>query len=105
VFVCESCADVHVCRPNVPCEIAVLNSDRLPVCPASGFFTRDVFDVPRIEDADEAAAARDWNDWDPDLSASQQHGRWFEQGYFMTDEQAEDFFGDRRRRMACRTCR
>jgi hypothetical protein len=91
LFVCERCADVHICRPRTPCEGAMLSSDSAYlVCSVSGLCC---VNHNRIEE--EADVAVVVNDWDPELSVSQQHGRWFEQGYFMSEEQADEFFGDR----------
>jgi len=92
LFVCELCADVHVCRPMVPCDGSVLNSNNLfLVCTVSGRCVdsgRTLTQPSRPEDGVDVAE----NHWDPELSAAQQHGRWFEQGYSMDEETADDFF-------------
>lgn len=87
LFVCERCADVHICRPLVPCDGAVLSGNNEHfVCTVSG----NCSDSGIREDRGGDSVAV--HDWDPDLSASQQHARWFEQGYFMDEEQADDYF-------------
>jgi hypothetical protein len=91
LFVCERCADVHICRPRTPCEGATLSMDSAYlVCSVSGICCANHI---RMEEETDVAVAV--NDWDPELSVAQQHGRWFEQGYFMSEEQADEFFGDR----------
>jgi hypothetical protein len=91
LFVCELCADVHICRLGTPCDGALLSHDNaFLVCSVSGLCFANL--SHRVEDDADAPAVV--NDWDPELSAAQQHGRWFEQGYFMSEEQADDYFGD-----------
>jgi len=104
LFVCERCADVHVCRRDEPCDGAVLTSaNEFLVCTVSG----RCFDPSRHCWAEDPAEAVATHDWDPDLSAAQQHGRWFEQGYFMDEDQADEFFDGgsgrkQRQRLRCR---
>jgi len=90
VFLCEMGGGVHMCDPGVPCDWAVQShEDAFLVCPVSGRC------FPKTTDAaDEVAEAGPTNDWDPDLSAAQQVGVWFEQGYSMSEDQARDFFGN-----------
>jgi len=93
VFVCQVSGKIHRCSSCVPCHECVLSIDEaFLVCPASGRCFQKTSDAS--EEAAEAASA---NDWDPELSMTQQFGRWFEQGYFMSEEQAKDFFGMRSR--------
>lgn len=106
IFVCECCAEVHVCRPMVPCEGAeVSGNNEFLVCPVSGICSDPVHILPIVQEEGAEAA----HDWDPNLSSAQQHGRWFEQGYFMDDDEADEFFDDgcgrrHRRKMATRGC-
>lgn len=92
LFVCESCGDVHTCRTNVPCEGSELSGNNVFLsCPLSGICCdsgQTLLSVVKEDGADAAAV----HDWDPELSASAQHARWFEQGYSMDEEQADDFF-------------
>jgi len=93
LFVCERCGDVHVCRPNVVCEGALLtDTSEFLVCTVSGLCADSgrTLIPPKSEDAGGADATS--HDWDPELSASQQHARWFEQGYCMDADQADDYF-------------
>lgn len=93
LFVCECCANLHICRPREPCEGSVLTGqNEFLVCTVSG----RCFDPSRLcwaEDVLPEAAVVEHN-WDPELSSAQQHARWFEQGYDMDEEQADDFFDD-----------
>jgi len=85
-FLCEESGALHVCE-NVPCSCCVASSEGFLVCPVSGrcfpknsTVNEETMDAPVSYDCD------------PDLSAAQQVGRWFEQGYFMTEEQALAIF-------------
>eukprot|EP00928_Gymnodinium_smaydae_P087090 TRINITY_DN71426_c0_g1_i1.p1 TRINITY_DN71426_c0_g1~~TRINITY_DN71426_c0_g1_i1.p1 ORF type:complete len:421 (+),score=80.87 TRINITY_DN71426_c0_g1_i1:17-1279(+) len=109
-FLCEKSGKVHLCQQGVPCDICVLTfEEHFLVCPASGRC------FPRATDASEEAAraaesalldpgGAGESEWDPALSTYQQFGRWFEQGYSMSEEQAQDFF-DRPRGGAPRSVR
>lgn len=87
-YVCEQCGRTHVCNPSIPCEGSMQNGDNFLVCPVSGTCWREA--VENVDDQQEAG-----HDWDPELSAAQQHGIWFEQGYNMSEDQATSFFGAR----------
>lgn len=92
LFVCERCADVHLCRLTGACDGAVLSdNNEFLVCTVSGRCSDPgrALDIT-TEDCAEGGAA--YNEWDPELSAAQQHARWFEQGYFMSEEQADEYF-------------
>lgn len=97
VFVCERCGKEHICQRGVPCEGSLTTSeDCFLVCPVSGHCY-----VKPDNDVAEEAADVVTNDWDPDLSMSQQHGRWFEQGYNMSEDQARHFFRSESRSLSC----
>eukprot|EP00439_Symbiodinium_sp_Y106_P075469 s3129_g14.t7 len=85
-FLCEESGALHVCE-NVPCSCCVASSEGFLVCPVSGrCFPKNSTVNEEMMDAPVSY------DWDPDLSAAQQVGRWFEQGYFMSEEQALKVF-------------
>ncbi|CAE8606794.1 unnamed protein product [Polarella glacialis] len=112
-FLCEVSGTLHMCK-SVPCGCCVRSADGcFLVCPVSGrCFPKD---NSVNEEADESGrllgAEVTSHNWDPELSAAQQIGRWFEQGYSMSEDQAHDFFGGkmdggggsgrRHRRRAC----
>lgn len=100
VFVCEKCGNEHICSQErgVACEGSIATADDcFLVCPVSG----RCFPKPADHIAEEPPEALVAHDWDPDLSMSQQHGRWFEQGYNMSEDQAKYFFREGRRRSCC----
>jgi len=100
-FVCETSGLTHSCRFGVPCDLCVLsNDDHFLVCPVSGRCFVRTNDA--TGEAAQAATAEAANDWDPGLSMTQQFGRWFEQGYSMTEEQARDFFDGEGEAYECR---
>mmetsp|Transcript_35810 Transcript_35810/g.83296 ORF Transcript_35810/g.83296 Transcript_35810/m.83296 type:complete len:349 (-) Transcript_35810:166-1212(-) len=96
VFLCESSGGLHRCRDGQPCDLCVSNDDDCYlVCPVSGrCFYQLKADVEAEHQAPEMPA------WDPELSMTEQYGRWFEQGYFMSEEQARALFGHREGRRA-----
>jgi len=114
LFVCECCANVHICRPREPCEGSVLTGqNEFLVCTVSGrcfdpsrlCWAEETLECMGNKELEEAAVAE--HNWDPGLSTSQQHARWFEQGYSMDEEQADDFFNEscdrkQRQRLRCR---
>ncbi|CAE7687497.1 unnamed protein product [Symbiodinium pilosum] len=88
-FLCEASGALHVCE-SVPCACCVASADDFLVCPVSGRC------FPKNSTVNEEAADAPISyEWDPGLSAAQQVGRWFEQGYFMSEEQALAFFDGR----------
>lgn len=99
VFVCESSGAVHRCRHREPCLTCVRSDDDcFLVCPASGrCFVKPI----AFEAEDEVAEGCAANEtWDLELGPTAQHGQWFEQGYNMSEDQAQaSFFGI----MRCRT--
>lgn len=106
VFLCEGSGAVHRCRDGHPCDLCVDDDDSCYlVCPVSGrcFRYLRANSTEGEPQAGESAAAPTW---DPELSMTEQYGRWFEQGYFMSEDQAKVLFelGDSRRprRSACR---
>lgn len=99
-FLCEASGSIHHCQQNHPCSDCVASSDEcFLVCPVSG---RCFPMNSGIEE--EVSEPVICNDWDPELSVSQQIGRWFEQGYSMSEEQAQDFFGGGNSRRVKRPC-
>mmetsp|Transcript_138179 Transcript_138179/g.240398 ORF Transcript_138179/g.240398 Transcript_138179/m.240398 type:complete len:324 (-) Transcript_138179:119-1090(-) len=97
VFVCLKCGKEHICQRGIACEGSLATSeDCFLVCPVSGH----CYVKPDNHVAEEAADTVT-NDWDPDLSISQQHGRWFEQGYYMSEDQARHFFRSESRSLSC----
>ncbi|CAJ1375381.1 unnamed protein product [Effrenium voratum] len=88
-FLCEVSGVLHQCAPSTPCASCVPSADDcFLVCPVSGRC------FPKVNTVnEEATEAVPCHDWDPELSAAQQVGRWFEQGYFMSEEQARSAFG------------
>lgn len=94
LFVCEGCADVHVCWPNSrePCDGAVLSgNNEFLVCTISGrCFDPSV--AAWVEEQERCDAPPASHYWDPELNPAQQVGKWFEQGYSMDEEQADHFF-------------
>eukprot|EP00931_Biecheleriopsis_adriatica_P043711 TRINITY_DN24977_c0_g1_i1.p1 TRINITY_DN24977_c0_g1~~TRINITY_DN24977_c0_g1_i1.p1 ORF type:complete len:351 (+),score=73.86 TRINITY_DN24977_c0_g1_i1:70-1122(+) len=91
-FICEVSGALHQCVQGVPCASCVVSADDFfLVCPVSGrCFPKN--NTVNEEAADSVAC----HDWDPELSATQQVGRWFEQGYSMSEDQARAFFGGSR---------
>ncbi|CAK0836661.1 unnamed protein product [Prorocentrum cordatum] len=88
-FLCQGSGRLHVCCEGEPCDACMgSNEEFFLVCPASGRCW------PRpLQPADGKEEGPEQQDWDPELSAAQQHGLWFELGYGMSDAQADDFFG------------
>lgn len=94
-FLCETSGALHQCIQNVPCASCVASPDGcFLVCPVSG----RCFPKNNTVNEEVQNDAPPNNDWDPELSAAQQVGRWFEQGYFMSEDQAAAKFGGRRPR-------
>lgn len=98
VFVCEAGGVLHRCRPGVPCDRAVPSDDDFYlVCPVSGCcVAKPSFEEVEAREVQarefDPAAPGPNHDWDPELSTSAQVGRWFEQGYGMSEAEARDFF-------------
>lgn len=93
-FVCEESGALHVCRRGVACEGSLVSEDDgFHVCPISG---HTVLKSAFVEEGETEEQG-----WDPELSMSAQIGRWFEQGYGMSEEQADDFFGARQCSQRC----
>lgn len=93
IFVCESSSAVHRCRQREPCLTCVRSDDDcFLVCPASGrcFLKPIAFEAE--DETAEGCAATDC--WDLELGPTAQHSQWFEQGYNMSEDQAQaSFFG------------
>mmetsp|Transcript_40852 Transcript_40852/g.73783 ORF Transcript_40852/g.73783 Transcript_40852/m.73783 type:complete len:369 (-) Transcript_40852:245-1351(-) len=105
-FLCEASGALHLCRPGKACDFSVPSHDEsFLVCPLSGHCVPWTGNL--IEEVAEAVVAEgalsgsrpvadceaaERFDWDPELGASTQMGRWFEQGYGMSEEHAKDFF-------------
>ncbi|CAK9020319.1 unnamed protein product [Durusdinium trenchii] len=95
MFLCEASGNLHQCLQNIPCAGCVASPDDcFLVCPVSGRC------FPKSSTVNEEGPDTR-HEWDPELSAAQQVGRWFEQGYFMSDEQAAASFGGRRSKRHC----
>mmetsp|Transcript_30723 Transcript_30723/g.57533 ORF Transcript_30723/g.57533 Transcript_30723/m.57533 type:complete len:318 (+) Transcript_30723:86-1039(+) len=84
-FLCEATGALHQCQ-SLPCSCCVASADDFLVCPVSGRC------FPKNTTVNEEADVQTCHEWDPELSAAQQVGRWFEQGYSMSEEQALSFF-------------
>lgn len=90
-FLCETSGALHQCLEGIPCRHCVISADGcFDICIVSGrCFPRE--NMVHVEDERDPEPTYTW---DPDLSEAQQVGRWFEQGYHMSEEDASDFFGD-----------
>jgi len=108
-FLCEVSGALHQCKEGVPCPNWVSDAEEcFMVCPISGRC------CPRNNTVNEEAPDA-VHDWDPELNPAQQAGRWFEQGYSMSEEQARDFFGQagdggggsrrQKRQLLCKACK
>jgi len=92
-FLCEGSGALHRCRESEPCDLCVNDDDHsYLVCPVSGrcFHQLAANSAEAEQQGGESAGAPAW---DPELSMTEQHGRWFEQGYFMSEDQAKLLFG------------
>eukprot|EP00747_Dinoflagellata_sp_TGD_P021248 gnl/TRDRNA2_/TRDRNA2_128381_c0_seq1.p1 gnl/TRDRNA2_/TRDRNA2_128381_c0~~gnl/TRDRNA2_/TRDRNA2_128381_c0_seq1.p1 ORF type:complete len:361 (-),score=62.58 gnl/TRDRNA2_/TRDRNA2_128381_c0_seq1:114-1157(-) len=100
-FLCEASGALHICRPGIACDISVKTENGcFLVCPVSG---RCVGQTNHISDEPppELAQLMGEDNWDPERSSTQQILQWFQQGYDMTEEQAERAFGDAHEPQAC----